>query len=131
MTSTQRPLPCVGLSIEVFLKYFCSSDNHLKTSQATGNGLKIQVLLHVISVLRKANSSIPPPGKASALEPAAGNAAWAMEGLQKSIHHLQTDMFLQHPKQLLLLSRDALKLCCSCYLQQNAEELYNVIPPLF
>lgn len=58
-TSTQKPLPGVSLCIEVFLKYFCGSDSYLKTSQATRNRLKIQVLLCVISVLRKAISLIP------------------------------------------------------------------------
>lgn len=52
------------------------------------NGLKIQVPLHVTCVLDKL-TAWSAPGKARALEPAAGNAVWAMKGLQKSRHHLQ------------------------------------------
>lgn len=71
---------------------------HLKSQE---NRLKIQVSLHVMSVLRKANSSITPwQGQSS------GGSCWqccmGYERPPEEHAPSATAMFLQHPKQLLL-----------------------------
>lgn len=72
-----RHVSVSALSFFLFFFFLCvcfASDNHLKIYQATRE--KIQSLLHVMSVLKQAESLISPIGKARALQPAAGNGVW-------------------------------------------------------
>lgn len=67
-------LHCLFSFFFFFVCVCFASDNHLKIYQATRE--KIQSLLHVMSVLKQAESLISPIGKARALQPAAGNGVW-------------------------------------------------------
>ena len=76
---------------------------HLKPQD---NGLKIQVSLYVMSVLRKANKQLDPPLRQ---DQSSGASCWqccvSYERSPEEHTPSPTAMFLQHPKQLLLFSQ--------------------------
>lgn len=76
-----------------FLKYVYASDNHLETSWATRKSIKDSSSPACYMSIKLIASSAS--SKTRALEPAVGNAVWAMKGLHKSRHHLQQLLFFQ------------------------------------